>query len=230
MRRWLFAAALLGLAAAFAPPAAAQVNQLTPEEKAQGWRLLFNGKDHTGWMCNNGKPVATPVEDGALVPYRSGGYLIVYKEQFGDFVLRCDVKQSSADCNSGIFFRIGDLKDPVQTGLEVQVWRPGNTVHSFGAIYDLVPPRPKNPNYWKPPGQWNTVEIRCQGPHIQVKVNGQVVAKMNCDEWTEPGRRPDGSKHKFRKAIKDFPRRGYIGFQDHGQKVWYRNVKLLELK
>jgi len=226
----LFAAALLGLAAAFAPPAAAQVNQLTPEEKAQGWRLLFNGKDHTGWMCNNGKPIATPVEDGALVPYRSGGYLIVYKEQFGDFVLRCDVKQSSADCNSGIFFRIGDLKRPVQTGLEVQVWRPGNTVHSFGAIYDLVPPRPKNPNYWKPPGQWNTVEIRCQGPHIQVKVNGQVVARMNCDEWTEPGRRPDGSKHKFRKAIKDFPRRGYIGFQDHGQKVWYRNIKLLELK
>jgi hypothetical protein len=53
---------------------------------------------------------------------------------------------------------------------------------------------------------------------------------MNCDDYDQPGLRPDGSKHKFGAAIKDFPRKGYLGFQDHGHKVWYKNVKLLEFK
>jgi hypothetical protein len=56
------------------------------------------------------------------------------------------------------------------------------------------------------------------------------VARLNCDDYDKPGLRPDGSKHKFELAVKDFPRRGYLGFQDHGHKVWYKNVKLLELK
>src|ERR1043166_7565421 len=88
-------------------------NELSPEEKAAGWKLLFNGKDLEGWQCNNGKPIATPVEDGCLVPFKAGGYLIVHKDQFGDFRLACDVKTSSDDCNSGIFFRVGDLLKPV---------------------------------------------------------------------------------------------------------------------
>ncbi len=62
-------------------------NELSSDEKAAGWRLLFNGKDTDGWKCNNDKPIATPVEDGCLVPFKAGGYLIVYQEQFGDFKL-----------------------------------------------------------------------------------------------------------------------------------------------
>jgi Domain of Unknown Function (DUF1080) len=60
-------------------------------------------------------------------------------------------------------------------------------------------------------------------------VNGETVAELNCDEWTTPHRCPDGSKNKFSRAIKDFPRRGYVGLQDHGHKVWFKNVKLREL-
>ena len=48
-------------------------NQLSEQEKEAGWQLLFNGRDHTGWKCNNGKPIATPVENGAIVPFKSGG-------------------------------------------------------------------------------------------------------------------------------------------------------------
>jgi hypothetical protein len=80
------------------------------------------------------------------------------------------------------------------------------------------------------PGQWNHVEITCRGPRINVEVNGEEVATMNCDEFSEPGLRPDGTKHKFARAIKEMPRRGYLGIQDHGHKVWYKNVKVLELK
>jgi hypothetical protein len=202
-------------------------NTLTPQEKKAGWQLLFNGKDSSGWVCNNGKqPAATVIEDGMLMPYKSGGYVLMHVIQYGDFILRCDVKMPEK-CNSGIFFRMGNPKDPVQTGFEVQVLNSkGKDMHAFGAIYDLVAPKKNN---LKPTGQWNSVEIKCQGPHISVTVNGEELTKMNCDEWTKPGQRLDGSKHKYRKAIKDFPRKGYLGFQDHGAKVWFKNVKLLDL-
>jgi hypothetical protein len=126
-----------------------------------------------------------------------------------------------------VFFRIGDPKDPVQTGFEVQVLNNDSvTRNSWGSIYDLVAPSKNN---LKPTGQWNSMVITCRGPHITVETNGEEVSKIDCDQWTEPGKRPDGSKHKFRNAIKDFPRKGYLGFQDHGAKVWYKNVKVLEL-
>ena len=220
----------LGANAASVSGAAPPDNTLTRQEKADGWKLLFNGRDASGWICNNGKrPADTVVEDGTLVPYKSGGYVLIYKKPFGDFILKCDVKMPDR-CNSGIFFRIEDPKDPVQTGFEVQVLNgQGHGMHDFGAIYDLVAPSKNN---LKPTGQWNSVEIECRGPHISVSVNGEQVAAMNVDEWTEVGRRPDGSKHKFSrrgKPISQFARSGYLGFQDHGHKVWYKNVKILEL-
>ena len=201
-------------------------NRLAATEKAAGWKLLFNGKNYTGWKCNNGKPIAAPIEDGALVPYKSGGYLIVYDKPFSDFKFKCDVKMPK-ECNSGIFFRIGNLKDPVQTGFEAQILSgKGTGMHDFGAIYDLVAPAD---NRASAPGEWTDIEITCQGPHISVAVNGKVVASLDADQWTQPGKRLDGSKHKFKTAVKDFPRKGYLGFQDHGHKVWYKNVKLLDL-
>lgn len=212
--------------------AGAADNQLTAKEKEEGWLLLFNGKDHTGWKCNNGKEIATPVEDGALVPYKSGGYVIIYEKPFGDFILKCDVKWEAPKCNSGIFFRVEDPKNPVHTGFEVQVMSgDGTGKHDFGAVYDLAP---TTKNMGKPTGEWNTVEIKCQGPLISVKVNGEQVSAINCDDFDKPGLCPDGQKHKYKlngqpRAVKDFARSGYLGFQDHGQKVWYKNVKLLPL-
>ncbi len=201
-------------------------NELAPEEKAAGWQLLFNGKDYDGWRCNTGKQIASHIEQSSLVPHKSGGYLIIHEKQFGDFTLKCDVKMDT-ECNSGVFFRVGDPKDPVQTGFEVQVSSDkGAGFHDFGAIYDLVKPMKNNA---KPAGEWNSITITCKGPHITVEVNGQKVSELNCDEWTKPGSGPDGRKNKFAKAVKDFPRKGYLGFQDHGHKVWFKNVKVLDL-
>jgi len=207
--------------------AAAGSNELSKKEKKAGWKLLFNGKNADGWICNNGKqPSETVIENGTLMPYKSGGYVLMYEKPFSDFILKCEVKMPEK-CNSGIFFRVGNPKNPVQTGFEVQVLNSkGNGRHDFGAIYDLVAPKKNN---LKPTGEWNAVEIKAVGPKISVKVNGEKVAEINTEKWTEPGRRPDGSKHKFKKAIADFPRKGYLGFQDHGHKVWFRNVKLLDL-
>lgn len=220
-------ASLLSLA-----PLAAADNALTAAERAAGWQLLFNGTDLTGWKCNNGKPIAAPIENGALVPYKSGGYIIIHEKTYGDFILKCDVRWEAEKCNSGIFVRVADPANPVHTGFEIQVMSgTGTGKHDFGAIYDLVP---ITRNAGKPVGEWNSVEITCRGPRLSVKVNGEQVSTINCDEFTQPGVCPDGQKHKYKlngqpRAVKDFARQGYLGFQDHGAKVWYKNVKVLAL-
>lgn len=202
-------------------------NQLTAREESEGWQRLFDGHSLSGWRCNTDKPIATEVQDGALRPHKSGGYIIVHERQFGDFILKCDVKMTKG-CNSGVFFRVGDLADPVQSGFEAQVYEgEGTDYHSFGAIYDLARPL-KNAS--RPAGEWNQVMITCRGPLISVTVNGETVSEINCDEFSAPGKRPDGTKNKFARAVKDFPRRGYLGFQDHDHEVWFKNVKILELK
>jgi hypothetical protein len=225
MRQMMMQCLCLALTGLSATQALAADNQLTAEEKAAGWQLLFNGKDYSGWRCNNGRPIASKIEDSSLVPYRSGGYLIIHEKEFNDFVLKCDVKMDT-ECNSGVFVRVSNPKDPVQTGFEVQVASEiGTGKHDFGALYDLVGPK-KVPQL---SADWNTITVTCQGPQITAAVNGETVAELNCDEWTKPRRCPDGSRNKFSRAIKDFARKGYIGLQDHGHKVWFKNVKIKEL-
>jgi hypothetical protein len=232
MRCHIATAILLTLVVTTSSVSAAD-NALTEAEKKAGWQLLFNGKDLTGWKCNNDKPIQTTVEEGSIVPYKSGGYLVIHEKQFGDFVLKCDVMWKDARCNSGIFMRVEDPNNPVHTGFEIQVMAGEKTgKHEMGAIYDLGT---TSKNAGRETGEWNSLEITCKGPHISVKVNGEKVSEINCDDFTEPGLCPDGQKHKFKlkkqpRAVKDFARNGFLGFQDHGHKVWYRNVKLLELK
>jgi hypothetical protein len=84
----------------------------------------------------------------------------------------------------------------------------------------------------KPAGEWNHIEVIAKGPHVTVSLNGGQVIDANMDQWDKPGLNPDGSKHKFKWALKDMPREGYIGmsFHDKGKNCWYKNVKVKELK
>ena len=72
----------VALSAALVQPVFAADNELTPEEKAAGWQLLFNGNDYNHWRCNNGRKIASKIEDHCLVPHKSGGYLIIYDKEF----------------------------------------------------------------------------------------------------------------------------------------------------
>lgn len=202
-------------------------NKLANCEVAAGWKLIFNGVDASGWITSLRKPIASPIENGSLVPHESGGYLIVHNQVYADFELETEVKMSSSDCNSGIFFRVSDLNDPVQNGFEAQVYGAsgGHGYHDFGALYDLAPTSVADFKY----SDWNKVKIRAFGPHIEVYVNGKQVSRVDVDQFTEAGKRPDGSSHKFG-VVRDMQRSGYLGFQDHGHKVWYRSVKVRELQ
>lgn len=209
-------------------PSRAADNVLSPQEKQDGWVLLFDGKSPAGWV-NKDKPLpAANVEDGAINPHKAGAYVTYYHEPFDNFVLSCDFKVSKG-ANSGIFIRTGDMADPVQTGFEIQIFDsagkpPGK--HSCGALYDAVAPSVEAS---KPAGEWNHIEITADRNLVKVALNGKQVVEADLDRWTEAGKNPDGSKNKFAKALRDFPRRGYVGLQDHNSPVWFRNIKLKRL-
>lgn len=207
-------------------------NELTAEEKQAGWKLLFDGRTTDGWLDSREQPVSSDhVQDGSLNPHRCN-YMLIHKDVVDNFVLSLDFRISQK-CNSGIFVRTFPLqprpgKDVGFNGIEVAIDdTTTDGFHDTGAIYDLVRPRE---NAMKPAGEWNHMEITCDRNTIHVLLNGRSVTKMDLDQWTLPNKRPDGSDHKFDVAYKDHPRQGYIGLQDHGSDVWYRNIKLLPLR
>jgi Domain of Unknown Function (DUF1080) len=191
----------------------------------QEFKVIFDGTSGTGWILCDKKPLPKDnVQADGLNPHGTGSYLVVHDTRVGDFVLDFDYKLSKG-CNSGVFLRTSDLKDPVNTGIEVALDdTTGNGLHDPGALYDLVAP---SENAQKPAGEWNHMTITAFGPKITIVLNGKEVATINLDEWNEPGKRPDGTSHKFRGvAIGKLPRIGYIGFQDHGSDCWFKNVKI----
>ena len=226
-RYWVvLVALLLGMIARVS----AADNVLTPEEKQAGWKLLFDGTQDD-WMTNLEKPSATPVQDGAINPHKSGGYMVIHKQDWSDFTLAFDFKLS-AKCNSGVFIRTFPLepregKDIGYNGIEVALDDTTTAgFHDSGALYDLVAPKK---NMMKPVGEWNHMQITCDKNLIRVELNGEVVTETDLDQWTEKNKRPDGSDHKFDIAFKEHPRHGYLGFQDHGSNCWFKNVKLKPL-
>lgn len=225
------ALAVCALAFLFSPALAAD-NELTRSEEADGWILLFNGKTQEGWMTSSGEPSRTPVEDGCISPHKCGGYMMVHKELWENYLLSMDFKISKG-CNSGIFIRTYSLtpragKDVGFNGIEVAIDdTPGAGFHDTGALYDLVKPTRAMAQR---AGEWNHIVITSNKNLIEVELNGTTVTRMDLDEWTKPKVRPDGTRHKFDIAFKDHPPKGYIGLQDHGAPCWFKNIKLKVLK
>ena len=192
------------------------------------WISIFDGKNLDGWSTT-GKPEGWTIEDECIVCTVQGGKYLYTQDQYENFVLSVDFKIAEKT-NSGIFFRWSDLDDPVHTGIEIQIFDSyGQEVadtHTCGAIYDMVAPS-SNPS--KPAGEWNNILITSVPNHISVEKNGAQIAEMDVEQWGEAGKNADGSKNKFKYAWKDMPQKGHIGLQDHGGKVWFRNLKIQQL-
>ena len=169
---------------------------------------LFNGKDLTGWKTEGNWAVE---EDGVLsLQPREGEsgwkryhHYLWTEKQYGDFVLELDFKLRG---NSGVFFRVGDLAEPVKTGYEVQML--GKYSGSLIGIRGNFPDQ----SIYKPK-KWNHLVLTVRGQvHIVVEVNGHKLNDVTAD----------GAKTRR-------PGTGYIGLQDHGQPVSYRNIRIKEL-
>ncbi|MES2443076.1 MAG: DUF1080 domain-containing protein [Pseudomonadota bacterium] len=196
------------------------------------WRPLFNGSDFSGWRGYKGAPVPTRwrVENGAIALAAEGGAGdLVTAEEFGDFELALEWKVSEGG-NSGIIYFIQESADAPytwSTGPEMQVLDDARHAdgklpsHRAGALYDLIAPAKAAA---RPVGQWNRARIVVRGGRIEHWLNGvRVVATPYGDEgW---GALVAGSKFKAMPHFAKTPR-GRIALQDHGDRVWFRNIRI----
>jgi len=224
----------------------APINTLTKAETDEGWQLLFDGKSSDGWRSYKKQtfPKGWVIEDGTLKCAASGrgeagsadGGDIVYNKPFSNFELKLEWKISKGG-NSGIFYLGQEKLETIwRTAPEMQVLdnvnhpdakmgKDGNRM--AGSLYDLIPAKPQNAN---PFGEWNSVEIICYKGTVVHKMNGETVLEYHLwtPEWEKlvanskfPGLNPEWAK---------VAAEGLIGLQDHGDDVWYRNIKIKELK
>jgi hypothetical protein len=195
--------------------------ELSKQERGEGWKFLFNGTDLTGWT-NRGKTTVSNwvPEDGALVlKTPRAGDLVYVAEQFENFELSIDWK---AEGNSGVLVRMSSQEDWLNTGMEIQVLpRGGTNTHSAGALYDLVAPPVAAKVREK---DWNNFHIICNGPLVSCEMNG--VETFRIDLRDERWKTPQG---KFKIPYALLPRKGWIMLQDHGSAVAYRNIKIKPL-
>jgi len=171
------------------------------------------------------EPGGWAVKDGVLSPADNGD--IWSRASFGDFILDLEFK-TEKDSNSGVFLRTGDITNWLHTAIEVQILQPTvpNTRENCGGIFDVLAPAR---NAIKPAGEWNRYVIMARGSRIFVVLNGEQVTAIDLDQWTKAHTNPDGTPNKFDTAYKDMPRKGAIGLQYHGSKVWFRNPRVKQL-
>ncbi|SFD19527.1 protein of unknown function [Chitinophaga sp. CF118] len=220
--------------------AAQQINTLTAKEKKAGWKLLFDGTDKAGWhtYLKSEATASWQVQDGALTTDEAakkngaeGGDLVT-NDEYENYELSLEWKISEGG-NSGIIFSVHE--DPkfgatYLTGPEMQVLDDAKhpdgkiTKHNSGDLYDL---KKAVSNAAKPVGEWNKVRILKKDGHLTFWLNGTktVETTIGSAEWKEM---LANSKFKNWKGFGEYAK-GHIALQDHGDQVWYRDIKILVL-
>lgn len=219
------------------------INALTEAEVAKGWILLFNGTEPGKWRGYNKDyfPNGWEITDGTLSCIGSGrgeaggleGGDIIFDEKFQNFEFVLEWKISVGG-NSGIFYLAQELPDKTiwQTAPEMQVL--DNTthpdgrdgLHSAGALYDMIG---VSQDKVKPVGEWNEVKLLVYKGLVEHWLNGEKVVSYHL--WT-PAWYKMVENSKFPQYNPDWAevaQEGYIGLQDHGDDVWYRNIKIRKL-
>lgn len=236
------------------PTVAAAPNTLTAQEKADGWQLLWDGKTANGWRSAKADQFPTKgwsMRDGMLIVHENGGAEsadggdIITRQRYANFELQADFKITPG-ANSGIKIFVQPNLSPIDKktgkptavgsaiGMEFQVLddlrhpdaklgRDGD--RTVGSLYDLIPAA--NDKIVRPVGQWNHARIVSQGNHVEFWLNGRQTLEF---ERGSPAFREAVAMSKF-KNIPGFGEwaDGHILLQDHGNQVFYRNVKLREL-
>ena len=226
-------------------------NVLTEEEKAEGYTLLFNGKDFTGWkMFNGGDVKGWQVEDGVIVGYGNGGDVIadttikvstdiVTVKNYHNFQIKWDWK-IGAQGNSGFLYHVQEgpkYKAPFETGPEYQLIDDDNYPwvsetgkegledwQKTGCNYAMYVPETKQVN---PPGEWNSSMVLYKDGYVEHWLNGEKLVSFQegSEDWKM--RRYSGKWEAF--PDYGISTTGKLCFQDHGSKVYFKNVKIKDL-
>jgi hypothetical protein len=240
----MFRTAFLALALALSLRGADEPNRLTDAERAQGWRLLFDGKTTDGWLEITGKPFPAncwTIEDGSLKALvRPDGFQdIRTRATFRSFDLQFDWKIGK-DGNSGVKYLIQRVDEWTNAagrqararGLEYQLADDANSEAASdvrrvaGSLYSLIAPSPRvAPRI----GEFNHSRLLVDGPHVEHWLNG---VKVVIFKTTDPQVRklmrddlPKGSDERTPLAAE-----GPISLQNHSSETWFRNIRIRALR
>jgi len=194
------------------------------------WKPLFkpdlsNALDKSGvWSFDN--EVLTASKDACIFT----------KEEYANFEIDLEFKNEKGT-NSGVIVYCTNRKKWIPNSVEIQIsddnyykkkdWAPN---WMCGGIFGHLPPKE---HLVKDAGEWNHMNIRCEGQHIVVRLNGKVSADMDMSLWTDGKKNPDGSEIPswLPTPFAELPTKGYIGFQGkHGEaNIYFRNIRIAEL-
>jgi len=177
----------------------AQLNQLTPVEKAEGWILLFDGSSLKGWVENG--QAKWRVQDGAILAEEGGNGWLRSEGSFSDFVLKCEFRTHEKG-NSGIFLRAAKDGQPHVTGYELQIWN-YNEEFPTGSFVNHVASKGGRLKG----DEWNSYQVTARGDQWVVKLNGETVLETR-----------DGKASQ-----------GHIGLQSNKDRIEFRSMKLKPL-
>lgn len=215
-------------------------NKLTDQEIDEGWQLLFDGKSLNGWRDYHGETVTGPwtAEKGTLTSLGKGsdstGYIITDR-QYENFILIFDWKISEGG-NSGVFYHVverPEYKVPYVTGPEYQIvddegfprpleeWQKAGADYAMYTCDTIVKKLNKS-------GSWNSSKIVFDNGHVEHWLNGAKVIEFEAwtDDWFA---RKESGKWEFAPEY-GLARSGHFALQDHGSRVWYKNIKIKELQ
>jgi hypothetical protein len=195
----------------------------------EGFTPLFDGQTLAGWQ---GGTDGYKVEGGSIVSLPMGSRNLTTVKEYGDFDLKFEFKLTPG-ANNGIGIRVpteeeGKRMDAAYKGMEIQViddsserYKDIKPWQHHGSIYGVVPAKT---GFLKAPGEWNSEEIIAKGSHIKVILNGETIVDADVAEASKDGtidkREHPGLKQKS----------GHICFCGHGAEVWFRNLRIKELK
>jgi 3-keto-disaccharide hydrolase len=195
----------------------------------EGFVALFDGKTLAGWQ---GGTDGYEVKEQAIVSLPRGSRNLATVKEFSDFHLKFEFKLTPG-ANNGIGIRVpteaeGQRVDPAYAGMEIQVlddsaekYKDIKEWQHHGSVYGVVPAKT---GHLKPAGEWNSEEIIAKGKHVTVILNGETIVDANVEKASTP-KTIDGREHPGLKRDG-----GHICFCGHGAEVWFRNLRIKELK
>ncbi len=220
-------------------------NQLTKAEQKAGWKSLFDGKSFTGWrgFHNDKVPEGWIIEDGCISRVQAHGELgaaggdLITADQFDNFEFTMEWKISKGG-NSGIKYLVSEslpAKGKSAVSFEMQVLDDENHPDAkmgingnrkASALYDIMPPNDQKK--LNPVGEFNQIRLVVKGNHIEHWLNGAKVLEF---ERGSEALKALIAKSKFNtQPLFGTFAKGHILLQEHGDKVWYRNIKVRAIK
>ena len=198
----------------------------TADEAPAGFHALFNGKNLDGWKVYSGRSSAWGADHGLIYTTGEGGGWLMTEKQYNNFEIRLEYKVPVAG-NSGVALRSPLNGDPAYSGMEIQIlddpWYKNSKnynhirrVQLTGSIYGVVPP---STEAVKPAGQWNSMDITANGPHITVVLNGTKIVDANLERFKNHAKEHPGLLRKT----------GHLGLQSHTNRVEFRHIYVKEL-